>query len=56
MKRKEEVDILTSSLLKSGLIEERKSDRVRFVLKEALKEIRRRRHKQKTARSRIPNS
>lgn len=56
MKRKEEVTVLVSSLINTGLIEKKNSDRARCVLKEAIKDIRREKYKQKTARSRIPNS
>ena len=41
MKRSREVTILVEALKASGLLEERKTDRARFVIKNAIKDIRR---------------
>lgn len=40
MKQKEEVTVIVESLCKNGLLTLQKTDRARYVVKEALKEIR----------------
>ena len=47
MKRNEEVKIIVDSLVKNELLEEKKTDRARFVVKKAIKEIRNRKFKKK---------
>lgn len=47
MKRKEEISIITESLLENELIESEKMDRVRGVIAEALKKIRIRKYGEK---------
>lgn len=47
MKRSREVTILVNSLVESGLLEQKSTDRARCVIKESIKEIRRERYKEK---------
>lgn len=51
MKRNEEVKIIVDSLVKNELLEEKKTDRARFVVKEAIKEIRNRKFKKKITKN-----
>ena len=48
MKRSREVSIIICALVENGLLEIEKTDRARHVVKEAIKEIRRECHKEKT--------
>lgn len=47
MKRNQEVSIIIQSLLESGLLQEKQTDRARSVVKEAFKEIRRVRYEER---------
>lgn len=51
MKRKEEVEIIVNALYDSGLVDEKKTDRARFVIKEALKDIRTKKFKEKQTKN-----
>lgn len=50
MKRSKEVTIIVDSLVQSGLLEERNTDRARCVIKNAIKEIRIERYKERRER------
>lgn len=47
MKRSAEVAIIIDALVKNGLLQENKTDRARCVIKEAIKDIRRERYREK---------
>lgn len=51
MKRSREVTIIVKSLVENGLLEQKKTDRARFVIKEAIKEIRCERYKEKQTKN-----
>lgn len=50
MKRNKEVTIIVDSLVQSGLLEERNTDRASCVIKNAIKEIRIERYKERRER------
>ena len=47
MKRSREISIIVNSLVSSGLVHESQLDRARCVIKDAIKDIRRERYKEK---------
>lgn len=47
MKRSREVTIMVNSLVANQLIAENQTDRARYVIKEAIKDIRRERYEEK---------
>lgn len=51
MKRNREVAIVVSALVSNGLLEERKSDVARHIVKEAFKEIRQERYREKQTKN-----
>jgi hypothetical protein len=50
LKRSKEVTIIVDSLVQSGLLEERNTDRASCVIKNAIKEIRIERYKERRER------
>lgn len=51
MKRSKEIAIIVNSLVENGLLQENKTDRARCVIKEAIKDIRRERHREKQTKN-----
>lgn len=51
MKRSAEVAIIIDALVKNGLLQENKTDRARCVIKEAIKDIRRERYREKQTKN-----